>query len=676
MNSSQHFATIEPTDTKQELVKKAAVLVPTERQYNAQAMEMTAFLHFGMNTFTNREWGDGTEDPALFNPTDFDADQWIRILSETGFRGAILCCKHHDGFCLWNSAYTDYSVARSPWKDGKGDVVAEVSAACKKYGVKFGIYLSPWDRHDSRYGNSKEYNDYFCNQLTELLTNYGEVYDVWLDGACAEGPNGKRQQYDWGRFYGVIRNLCPNATISVSGPDIRWIGNEAGRGRKAEWSVVPLENEVSSPDGQQFYLPLKDQCLPDLGSGNALVKAQAAGIPRMGWYPAQVDTSIRPGWFYHKWQDDKVKPVDTLAAIYRASVGANAQLLLNIPANKEGKIAPVDEHILREFSRYLKETYSNCLSEGGETTTTVKDEVYYTRVTLPTPAVCNRVVLMEDIMQGQHIANFEVMGKSPDGEEKLLCSGKTVGYKKILTFEDTLLSEITVVTDGYRLPPVYASVGVYRAPLLNTAPTISRDSKGYVTITAPEGTKVYYGIGRDEINIPYTEPFLFTPSGTVRAIAKYERDDIFSDECPVGQVMLGISRRHWKVLSSTVDPVEGCLLSDIITSTAGALRIPTAEPFSILIDMAKPRKVSGWIYQPPLFWKMAVNNIYAYRLEISDDMENWRLLNESAFDNLRSNPVRQICNFKHPDVGRYLRLTVLSSFGESETDVGKIALFE
>lgn len=221
-------------------IRDAANVGPSNSQRKWQEMEFYGFIHFTVNTFTDMEWGLGTEDPRIFNPTELDAQQWVDVCKSAGMTGLILTCKHHDGFCLWPSAYTDHSVKSSPWKDGKGDVVREVSEACKKAGIKFGIYLSPWDRHERIYG-TEAYNTYFLNQMRELLTQYGDIFCVWFDGACGEGPNGRRQVYDWDAYYALIRTLQPEAVISVCGPDVRWCGNEAGHCRTSEWSVVSEE---------------------------------------------------------------------------------------------------------------------------------------------------------------------------------------------------------------------------------------------------------------------------------------------------------------------------------------------------------------------------------------------------------------------------------------------------
>ncbi len=258
--------------------ERLAAVKPHERQFRFQQLEFYAFIHFTVNTFTDKEWGDGTESPEIFTPEKLDAEQWVKAVKSAGMRGLILTCKHHDGFCLWQTKTTGHSVAASLWKKGKGDVVREVSDACKKYDIKFGVYLSPWDRNCSLYGQGKAYDDFFINQLTELLTGYGEVFSVWFDGACGEGPNGKKQYYDWERYYSVIRELQPGACISVCGPDIRWCENEAGYTRKAEWSVVPkrakdseiIEEKSQQSDDEAFRQRKVDARDSDLGSREML----------------------------------------------------------------------------------------------------------------------------------------------------------------------------------------------------------------------------------------------------------------------------------------------------------------------------------------------------------------------------------------------------------------------
>ena len=289
--------------TLEQKIDMAARLVPTPQQAAWQQMELTAFLHFGINTFTGREWGDGKEDPAIFNPTELDAEQWVRSLKDAGFKMVLLTAKHHDGFCLWPTATTKHSVASSPWKNGQGDVVKELRKACDKYDMKFGVYLSPWDRNAECYGDSPKYNEFFIQQLTELLTNYGEVHEVWFDGANGEGPNGKKQIYDWDAFYKTIQKLQPKAVMAIMGDDVRWVGNEKGLGRETEWSATVLTPGIyarSEENNKRLGVFSKAE---DLGSRAMLEKAT-----ELFWYPSEVDVSIRPGWFYHAEEDSKVKP--------------------------------------------------------------------------------------------------------------------------------------------------------------------------------------------------------------------------------------------------------------------------------------------------------------------------------------------------------------------------------
>lgn len=281
--------------TPEEQLRYAVSITPSPRQLAWQQLEFYAFFHFGINTFTNREWGDGSENPALFDPDALDADQWVQAVKKAGMRAVILTCKHHDGFCLWPSAFTDHSVKNSPWKNGQGDMVREVSDACRRHGLKFGVYLSPWDRHDSRYGTGKAYDDYYVDQLTELATNYGELFCFWFDGACGEGKNGKKQSYDWLRYYATVRRLQPDAVISVCGPDVRWCGNEAGVCRSSEWSVVPLPCGI--PTGPPHTLskrttpgfPAKQMCRTMISAAGTASKTPRnwSGIQRKWILPSE-----------------------------------------------------------------------------------------------------------------------------------------------------------------------------------------------------------------------------------------------------------------------------------------------------------------------------------------------------------------------------------------------------
>ena len=448
--------------TLEEKVDMAARLVPTPQQMEWQQMELTAFLHFGINTFTDREWGDGSEDPALFNPTELDAEQWVRSLKEAGFRMVILTAKHHDGFCLWPTKTTKHSVASSPWKDGKGDVVKELRDACTKYDMKFGVYLSPWDRNAESYGDSPRYNQFFIDQLTELLTNYGEVHEVWFDGANAEGPNGKKQIYDWDAFYKTIQTLQPKAVMAIMGDDVRWVGNERGLGRETEWSATVLAPGIYTRSDSVNTALGVGSTSADLGSREVLAKAN-----ELFWYPSEVDVSIRPGWFYHDNQNNQVKSLKHLMDIYYQSVGYNSVLLLNIPPDRRGLIHENDVKRLKEFADYRNRAFADNLVTDGQVLWTAgagESREY----TLKEGSPVNLVVLQEDITKGQRVEEFEVEGLV-DGQWKSLGKGTTVGYKRILRIPDTQATQLRVKLLSTRLKANISNVAAYyAAPLAET----------------------------------------------------------------------------------------------------------------------------------------------------------------------------------------------------------------
>ncbi len=459
--------------------------VPSERQLAHQKMEFYAFFHFTVNTFTGKEWGDGTEAPAIFKPEHMDAGQWVRAIKAAGMRGAILTCKHHDGFCLWPSKYTDHTIKSSPYKGGRGDIVKEVSQALQREGLKFGIYLSPWDRNQKTYGFGKAYDDYFVNQLEELLTGYGKVFTVWLDGACGEGSNGKKQVYDWNRYYEVIRRFQPEACIAVCGPDVRWCGNEAGDTRPSEWSVVPkrlseaetIQKESQQSDDTKFREKKMNSSDLDLGSRSLLEKET-----ELIWYPAEVNTSIRPGWFYHREEDDKVKSLEELLAVYEKSVGGNAAFLLNLPPTPGGLLHENDVKRLKELGDYLKTAYKTNLAEAAvieaseeeenHPVSSVKfpDETYYKpcdgqhraeiTVTWEKEQSFSKVVLMEQIRLSQRIEEFSLHIKEKDGY-RTIYEGTTVGYKKIARFEEVHTDTLKLKITDSRICPTVLFLGVY-----------------------------------------------------------------------------------------------------------------------------------------------------------------------------------------------------------------------
>ncbi|MGW2840078.1 alpha-L-fucosidase [Streptomyces sp. NPDC001493] len=458
---------------------------PSERQLAWQEMEFYGFIHFGMNTMTDREWGEGHDAPALFDPADLDADQWVASLKSAGMTGVILTCKHHDGFCMWPSDATDYSVASSPWRGGTGDVVAEVAEAARRHGLKFGVYLSPWDRTEASYGSGSAYDDFYVAQLTELLTRYGPVFSVWLDGANGEGPNGKRQVYDWERYYAVVRELQPDAVINVCGPDVRWCGNEAGETRPDEWSVVPralqdAERTASvsqqADDGEFSRLVRSDD--RDLGSRAALAGHESDLV----WYPAEVNTSIRPGWFHHTAEDTEVRSVDELFTIYQRAVGGNSCFLLNVPPAADGRLRDADVAALGGLGRRIEEFRSRRIGATATVTSGTPGDVATAwpgkaetpwrpdgTDTSPTvtlifdgPRRIDAVVLGEDITQGQRVEHVVVRG-SLGGEWTTLAETSAVGYQRILTFPAAEVDTVEFAVTAARDTPVVARVAAIGA---------------------------------------------------------------------------------------------------------------------------------------------------------------------------------------------------------------------
>jgi alpha-L-fucosidase len=451
--------------------------VPSERQLAWHEMEYYGFLHFGMNTFTDKEWGFGDESEARFAPSALDARQWAKVARDAGMTGLIITAKHHDGFCLWPSRFTEHSVRNSPWRGGQGDVLRELAAACKEYGLKMGVYLSPWDRNHPRYA-SPEYITYYRYQLRELLTGYGPLFEVWFDGA--NGGDGfyggarearridNRSYYDWPNTWTIVRELQPGAVMfSDAGPDVRWVGNEAGVAFETSW--YGLDRSATYPGDPNY------------------AKALAPGRPDgANWVPPEVDVSIRPGWFHHAAEDSKVKTVDQLMAIYEQSVGRGANLLLNVPPDARGLIPEIDAERLRAFRQAREQAFGSDLARGASATASnarggaeafgagmVNDgraDTYWAAddgvtsasvtLTLRQPARVERVVLQEFIRLGQRVEAFTIEAET-DGAWKTVAEGTTVGYKRIVRCAPTTAARLRVTITRARACPTLATVAVF-----------------------------------------------------------------------------------------------------------------------------------------------------------------------------------------------------------------------
>lgn len=423
-------------------------IVPNRRQLIIQEMKYYAFVHYTVNTFTNREWGSGKESESVFNPKKQNTDQWCEAIAAAGMKGVILTCKHHDGFCLWPTSTTEHSVKNSPYKNGEGDVVREVSESCKKYGLKFGVYLSPWDRNASCYG-TPEYNDFYIKQLTELLTNYGDIFMLWLDGACGAAADGKPvQKYDFERIWKTAVELQPDIVMSGCAPDVRWIGNESGKTRESEWNVVPkfkyeLQNFAATcqtnDDMKNFQKRCEDVMIKDMGSRSFL-----KDFDEFMWYPAEVDVSIRLGWFYHPLQRFTLKSLNHLMKIYYNSAGNNSLMLLNIPPTRNGLLAKSDVKRLHEMGKWIKKEDELLVKDVK---TEVSPDGFEIKLTFPKQSV-DRVRLAEDTTKSQRVEKFII-----SAGEKIIFKGTIIGFSKIAIFEPIETDNLTLKITECRNEP-------------------------------------------------------------------------------------------------------------------------------------------------------------------------------------------------------------------------------
>ena len=423
--------------------------LPTPQQLQWHEMEFYLFTHFGPNTFTDKEWGLGNEPEDAFNPTQLDCKQWCKIAKEAGAKGIIITAKHHDGFCLWPSKFSTHTVRESKWKNGKGDVLKELSDACKAYGLKFGVYISPWDRNHPKYGTA-EYNDVFVGMMKELFSNYGPITELWWDGANGEGPNGKKQVYDWHRFEKTVRELSPNTLVfSDIGPDIRWVGNENGVASATNWNVL---------DTAGFSRGLGAPKNDSLGIGN---------INGKNWIPAECDVSIRPGWFYHEKENTQIKSAEQLFELYLKSVGRGANLLLNVPPDNRGLIYEKDAASLLSFKKLRDENFKNDVLKHAmviDKNHTNKSTDYKTEIgkfmILKEPVKLNCLVLKEPIQNGQLIKQMDII-LSNHGTEVKKITITTVGRKRIISFPAEEVTELSFVISHAKTKPQFGEIAGY-----------------------------------------------------------------------------------------------------------------------------------------------------------------------------------------------------------------------
>ncbi|MDR0750080.1 MAG: alpha-L-fucosidase [Tannerellaceae bacterium] len=597
-------------------------VTPTASQLEWQKMEYYMFAHFGPNTFTDVEWGDGKEDPKVFNPAALDCRQWAKTAKDAGMEAIIITAKHHDGFCLWPSQYSTHTVRESLWKEGKGDVLRELSDACKEYGLKFGVYLSPWDQNHPSYG-TPAYNQLFANTLTEVLTGYGYVFEQWFDGANGDAHKGKRQEYDWDLFHNTVYAHQPHAVIfSDVGPGCRWMGNEKGVAGETNWSRLNIEH---------FEPGLGAPPIDTLRKGNVYGEA---------WVPAETDVSIRPGWFYSPRTDDKVKTVTQLMDIYYTSIGRNSNLLLNVPPSREGRIHPADSARLMEFKRARDKSFENNLMQEAslQATNTRGNLPAYTatnllnsdydsywatndgvssasiEITLKQTETFNRFLVQEYIPLGQRVARFALEAwDEPAAQWTMLAQGTTIGYKRLLRFPRTTAQKLRLTIQESLACPVLNTIGLYNTPE-------SFDAE-------------------DAANVKEKNPF-FDVSPDKWAVTYPDGGDLFK-----------------RIIDADIN--TGSIVPQLI---------------KIIIDLKESHLLKGFTYIPS--YNSTEPAIMRYNFSVSKDGKQWTQAKKNAvFSNIKNNPVRQDVLFDAPIEARYIMIDPLeTTLGGQEFIIAEIGV--
>lgn len=697
--SFQNTIKIEEGDSKELIIEKAAHVVPTPNQLNALQNEFIAFIHFGPNTFTRMEWGNGMEDPKIFDLKELDTNQWCEAMKAAGMKMVIITVKHHDGFVLWQSRYTKHGIMSSGFEGGKGDILKDLSTSCQKYGLKLGVYLSPADLFqiespDGLYGNLSEYtkrtiprevpgrpfanqtkfefvvddyNEYFLNQLFELLTEYGPIDEVWFDGAHPKRKGG--QTYNYPAWKELIHKLAPKAVI-FGREDVRWCGNEAGGTRPTEWNVIPYQ---ADPDTMRQF---PDMTNPVLGSREELYKGKY-----LHYQQAETNTSIREGWFYRDDTHQKVRSADDVFDIYERAVGGNSTFLLNIPPNREGRFSPADVESLKEVGKRIKETYGTNLLQGAKGPKQLldgKSDTYLLMdagnkeftVTMSSPVTINRIMLQEAIATNGERVEEHAVDAWIDGVWKEIALSTNIGYKRILRFPEVTTDKLRIRLLESRLAPAISHISAHyyqsRPPQLSAM----QDIKGMVTIepklhdfgwnphghNAAEnlniGYKIYYttdGKDPDETSTEYNAPFKMD-RGELKAVAylKGEKGAVYSER-------LGLSKENWKLsgVSSENQRNPGTAAFDAKNGTYW-LSAASPLPHYITIDLGSVQTLNGFAYTPQT--RNSEGMMAKGIIKISDDGKNWNKVENFEFGNLINDPTKRYHHFKNPVTARYIRM--------------------
>lgn len=698
---------IDPTDSPETILLKAANVVPTPNQLAALEREFIAFVHFGPNTFTRMEWGTGKEDPAIFALENLDTDQWVKAMKDAGIKMVIYTAKHHDGFVLWQSRYTRHGIMSTKFRDGKGDVLRDLAESCRKYGMKLGIYLSPADLYqienpEGLYGNlSKptmrtiprpvegrpfsdqrtfqfevdDYNEYFLNQLFELLTEYGPVDELWFDGAHPKRKG--NQQYNYAAWDSLIHTLAPKAAMFGRG-DIRWCGNEAGATRDTEFNVRPIPFPAEATEG---LAPTEREIA---------TRDKLMGAKQLHYCQPEVDTSIREGWFYRDDDTQKVRSADDVFDIYERSVGGNATLLLNIPPNREGLLPDRDVEVLAETGRRIRDTYGTDLLKGAEGPAATLDGDKNTFVevteplvyTLPAPVTLNRFMIQEAIATKGERVEEHALDAWIDGQWKEIARATNVGYKRILRFPDVTTERLRLRVTASRAVPAISHVSAHRYDARPPQLDARRDTKGMVTIeprtsgfawktlginsadNLSAGYTIHYttdGTTPDTNSPRYTAPFA-AENATVKAVALLNG--------MTGAMLdkrFGIVKNGWKA----VDTPDGAKAFDESPATVWTALAGSA----FTIDLGTPHRISAFSYTPPTATSEGM--IARGTLQTSPDGTTWTTAGTFEFGNLVNDPTTRLHTLAKPVTARFFRIVADASEGGSKVaSIAEIDLFE
>lgn len=699
---------VNESDSKEVIIQKAAHVVPTDNQLRALEKEFIAFIHFGPNTFTRMEWGTGMEDPSIFDLKTLDTDQWCKAIKAAGMKLVMLTVKHHDGFCLWQTRYTKHGIMSTGFQDGKGDILRDLSKSCKKYGLKLGVYLSPADLYqienpEGLYGNGSkktlrtiprevegrpfanktkfqfvvdDYNEYFMNQLFEILTEYGEVDEVWFDGAHPKQKGG--QTYNYKAWQQVIRTLAPHAAI-FGKEDIRWCGNEAGRTRRTEWNVIGYQE---NPDTMNMF---PDMVAEDLGSREALQKAKY-----LHYQQAEINTSIREGWFYRDDTEQKVRNADDVFDIYERAVGGNSTFLLNIPPNREGLLPQKDVEVLEEVGRRIRETYGTDLLKKAKGPKEVldKDRKTYTlidekdpviTITTRKPITLNRLTIQEAIEQTGERVEEHYVEAWIDGAWKKIAESTNIGYKRILRFPQITTDRIRIHFPKMRMQAGICKVSAHYYPAVPPQLTAKRSLDGQVTIQVKEsdfGWKRHGENSAGNLNAGYS--IYYTTDGTAPTKNSESYQGAFTADNqevqavsvlngktgPVLQERFGYIKKDWKAeASSEAEQHSAALAADENPNTFW-LSGNGDQDRTLTIDLGAVKTIRGFAYTPQN--RNAEGMIERGTVWVSQDKQNWKKVEDFMFGNLINDPTKRSCTFKNTTEARYFKIQMTEGANRSE----------